>query len=73
MPTTARSSTRVKAAAVWRGVKGLRDEGVRVPRSRDASPRLRDTDVLTRGMWNLRKGNFEKRSCIEALADLAAG
>ena len=35
---------RVNAAMVQRGVKGLRDEGIRVPRSRDA---------LTRGFWIL--------------------
>jgi hypothetical protein len=51
MPTTARSSTRVKAAMVRR--EGLRDEGVKGATQRfwilDFSPRLRDT--LARGCW----------------------
>ena len=59
MPITARSSTRVNADAGREGIKGLRDEGIKLPRSRDAltrgflilnfAPRLRDT--LTRGCW----------------------
>ena len=90
---------RVNAATGRRGVKGLRDEGVKEETRRfwilnfgladeigsrkgrkgrkggilfgnaKCAPRLRD--ALTREIWNLRKGNFEKRSCIEALADLA--
>ena len=51
MPTTARSSTRVKAAMVR--IEGLRDEGVKGATQRfwilDFSPRLRDT--LARGCW----------------------
>jgi len=42
---------RVNAATGRRGVKGLRGEGVRVPRSRDA---------LTRGFWILDFGLAEE-------------
>jgi hypothetical protein len=60
---------RVNAAVGRRGVKGLRGKGRILFGKAKCAPRLRD--ALTRGMWNLRKGNFEKRSCIEILADLA--
>jgi hypothetical protein len=65
----AMSSMRVNAAAGRRGVKGLREEGVRIPLSRDA-PRSCGTRllVLSRGIWNLKKEKAEKRSCFAGVA-----
>ena len=59
----------MNAAGRRRGVKGLRDEGIRVPRSRDASPRLRDTDVLTRGCWIGKRREFCFEENVGSLGD----
>ena len=61
IPMTARSSTRVNAATGRRGVKELREEGVKLPRSRDA---------LTRGFLILYFGLAEEIGSCGAKAGM---
>jgi len=72
MPTTARSSTRVNAAAGRQGGKGLRDERVKLPRSRDALARgfwILDFELCRGEKVRMRKSSFALN--VEGLEDLA--
>ena len=70
MPTTARSSTRVNAAAGWQGVKGLRLEEVKNETRRfwmlNFFPRSRD--ALTRGCWIGKRREFCFEENVAGLA-----
>ena len=75
MPTTARSSTRVKAAMVRGGMKELREEGVKEERRRfwvlDFSPRSQD--ALTHGCWVRRRCECCFKENVSGLAGVGMG
>ena len=66
MPTTARSSTRVNADAVRRGVKGLREEGIKEDRRRFW---ILDFELCRGEKVRMCKSSFALN--VEGLADLA--